>query len=346
MKSTVGYVHSVEGYSKSCIIQENLIQEYCQIHEIHLEKMFIDNGNQESSVRSGDTIQKLRQRKKGFSARRELLREVQAGEIGCILVDSTLRLTVNPYETQDLMEWCEKQNVTVIEVDLGDGTDEAKYRKVAVYHFTDGSTKRPRVVEKYIDELYEYAAGYNDWQLYALYLDRTLTKTEQTEYERIEMDYGRFDIILVRDFYHIQTKTSTFWSHVIQFLKKGISIYSLLDGNLDSFYDLSWQEKDLEVAVYYRSMEETREHNLRIASVKTYAELKTNWEIKDVYVDSMEKYSDKQPELERLVSEVSKYDLILVDSFNTVHFRTAKFMKIKKQLGKPIFSIKEGGILP
>lgn len=345
MKNIVGYIHSTEGHLESCSVQKDLIQEYCQMQKIQLDEMFIDNGNLDSYVEAGDTTYKLPQRKKGFSARRELLRKIQAGEIGCILVDSILRLTVNSYETQEFMEWCKKQHVTVIEVNLYNGTDETKQCKVAVYHFTDGSTIRPRVVEQAIDELYECASSHNDWKLYALYLDRTLVKTEQTEYEKMKMDAERFDIIMVKDFYHIRTKTSTFWNHAIQFLKKGISIYSLLDGNLDSFYDVSWQEKDLEVAAYYRCMEETREHNLRIDSIKIYAELKTNWKIKRIYVDSMEKYSDKQPELERLVTEISKYDLIMVDSFGSIHFRTAKFMKIKKQIGKPIFSIKEGGIL-
>ena len=184
MRNIVGYVHTVLGYSASCLVQQNLIREYCQEQEIYLNKMFIDNGTQISLVEMEGIRHMLTQRKKGYSARRKLLQEIQKGEIECILVDSILRLTVNPYETQDIMEWCKKQKVTVIEVNLNN-MDEAMESKVAVYHYTDGATVHRRVVEKDIDKLYEFVSSHDGWRLQGLYLDSTLVKTDQIKYREV-----------------------------------------------------------------------------------------------------------------------------------------------------------------
>ena len=114
---------------------------------------------------------------------------------------------------------------------------------------------------------------------------------------------------------------------------------------MENFYDTSWFGKTLGVAIYYSGVHNEAENKLRINVLKAFVSLKTLWSIKGLYIDCKEKYTDNQPELEHLLADAENYDLILVDDFGSIHFRTAKFVKIRKRLGKPIFSIKEGGIL-
>lgn len=344
MGYTVGYVHATSDYPSSHTVQENLLKEYCMIHKINLHKLFVDSGGDTCFVETEGTRHILPQRRRGFYARRKMLQEIQKGEIDCILVDSVVRLKVNPYETQGLLEWCKRQNVTIIEVDLDNEGGEGCCR-VAVYHYTNGSTVRGHIVEKEVDRLYEFVSSHSGWRLQGLYLDFTLVKTKQVQYEKMRENTDNYDVILTKDFSHIQLKTGTFWAQVIQILYGNVKIETLLDGSVEDFYDTSWFGKTLGVAIYYSSVHNETENKLRINVLKTFVSLKTLWSIKGLYIDCKEKYTDNQPELEHLLADAENYDLILVDDFGSIHFRTAKFVKIRKRLGKPIFSIKEGGIL-
>lgn len=271
---------------------------------------------------------------------------IEEGKINCIYVDSEVRLKVAYSRSDDFWELCHDKGVRIIEVVLDDKILEPKdLQGTVVYHFTDGSDKRPRIVEKDIDSIYKYLDRHENWNPVALYLDKTLVKTNQAQYQRLRKQSDKYNILLTKDFYHIQTKTVTFWKHVQQLLSEGVHIQSVIDGNLDYFYDPQWLLKNLKVAIYYRSSEAVGESDLRVETLKMFVTMKTQWNVQKVYTDQRTKYSDKQPELERLLSEVFQYDLILVDSFVSIHFRTAKSIKIKKKLNKPIYSMKEGGIL-
>ena len=324
-------------------MQELMISQFCEMHGFSLTNIFVDADN--------DTGGKLRwlpsSDNQPFYMEGKLLKSwIQEGKIDCIYVDSEIRLKVAYSYSDDFWKLCHDKDIRIIEIFLDDKISEAKgLQRTVVYHFTDGSEKRPCIVEKDIDSIYKYLDSHKNWNPVALYLDKTLVKTNQMQYQQLRKQSDRYDILLTKDFYHIQTKTVTFWKHIQQLLSERIHIHSVSDGNLDYFYDPQWLLKDLKVAIYYRSSEAAGAIDLRAETLNMFVTMKTQWNVKKVYADQRTKYSDKQPELESLLLEASQYDLILVDSFVSIHFRTAKLMKTKKKLNKPIYSMKEGGIL-
>ena len=320
-----------------------MISQFCEMHGISLTNIFVDSDS--------DTGRKLgwlpSSDNQPIYMEGKLLKSwIQEGKIDCIYVDSEIRLKVVYSHSDDFWELCHDKNIRIIEIFLDDKISESKdLQRTVVYHFTDGSEKRPCIVEKDIDSIYKYLDSHKNWNPVSLYLDKTLVKTNQMQYQQLRKRFDRYDILLTKDFYHIQTKTVTFWKHVQQLLSERICIHSVIDGNLDYFYDLQWLLKDLKVAIYYRSSEAAGASDLRAETLNMFVSMKTQWNVQKVYADQRTKYSDKQPELESLLLEASQYDLILVDSFVSIHFRTAKLMKTKKKLNKPIYSMKEGGIL-
>ena len=324
-------------------MQEQMICQFCEMQGIDLTNIFVDVDN--------DTGGKLRwlpsSDNQPLYMEGKLLKSwIQEGKIDCIYVDSEIRLKVAYFYSDDFWKLCHDKDIRIIEIFLDDKISESKdLQRTVVYHFTDGSEKRPCIVEKDIDSIYKYLDSHKNWNPVALYLDKTLVKTNQMQYQQLRKRFDRYDILLTKDFYHIQTKTVTFWKHIQQLLSERICIHSVIDGNLDYFYDPQWLLKDLKVAIYYRSSEAAGASDLRAETLNMFVSMKTQWNVQKVYADQRTKYSDKQTELESLLLEASQYDLILVDSFVSIHFRTAKLMKTKKKLNKPIYSMKEGGIL-
>ena len=62
----------------------------------------------------------------------------------------------------------------------------------------------------------------------------------------------------------------------------------------------------------------------------------------DEYADtSGNKKDGNQKQLQELIKNHDKYDLILVQSFNDIHWRTAKFCKVRHQIQRDIYSMHE-----
>ena len=76
---------------------------------------------------------------------------------------------------------------------------------------------------------------------------------------------------------------------------------------------------------------------------KLFVRNKTKWTIIDQYFDVSERQVDgEQTELQKLIANRDKYDLILVHTLNEVHWRTAKFCKIREKLKLDIYTLQEG----
>lgn len=354
--AVIGYIHATENYPSSAVTQHELLAAYCNEYSLKLERIYSDVGNG-SAVESENGFVQLPERNKGFEARRKMLQEIESGNVGTILVDSIIRLTVNASETPDLISICEERNVTIIEMKLDaplENTEDNSRIKIAVYHFTDGSMSRQKIVEKDIDCLYEEISYHDSWILQGLYLDRTLDKEKQIKRKEVIEKAYTYNILLTKDFYHIETKTVTFWRNVTRLINKGVKVYALADGCPNFSYDPIWMRRDLKVAIYYRVSKNSLDYNsgsslpdyneYRMEALKIFVELKTGWDIEKIYVDYMTKDSDKQPQLEQLILDAKRYNLILVDSFGMIHNRTSKFMKIKRRLKVPVCSMKEGVI--
>ena len=214
----------------------------------------------------------------------------------------------------------------------------------AIYHFTDGSEKRPIVNQKQLNILEQFAIS-QGFSVGEIYCDKSLLKCEQSEFARLMSDIDRYDVLVTKDFYHISKNTMKCMSIVKELRDKGIQIHSMENGSF------SWEEapfdKPLRVATYccrFGTPNETKQiipvHN---DILKLFTDKKTNWTVIDQYFDESERQNDgEQIQLMELIKNKDNYDLLMVHNLNDVHRRTANFCKIREQLSLDIYSLQEG----
>lgn len=214
----------------------------------------------------------------------------------------------------------------------------------AIYHFTDGSEKRPIVNQKQLNMLEQFAIS-QGFSVGEIYCDKSLLKCEQSEFDRFMSDIDRYDALIVKDFYHISKNTMKCMSALKELREKGIKIHSIENGSF------SWEEapfdKPLRVATYccrFGTPNEMKQiipvHN---DILKLFADKKTQWTVIDQYFDESERQNDgEQIQLMELIKNKDNYDLLLVHNLNDVHWRTANFCKVREQLHLDIYSLQEG----
>ena len=214
----------------------------------------------------------------------------------------------------------------------------------AIYHFTDGSEKRPIVNQKQLNMLEQFAIS-QGFSVGEIYCDKSLLKCEQSEFDRFMSDIDRYDVLVTKDFYHISKNTMKCMSVMKELREKGIQIHSIENGNF------SWEnapfDKPLRVATYccrFGTPNEMKQiipvHN---DILMLFTDKKTNWTVIDQYFDESEHQNDgEQKQLMELIKNKDKYDLLLVHNLNDVHWRTANFCKVREQLHLDIYSLQEG----
>ena len=214
----------------------------------------------------------------------------------------------------------------------------------AIYHFTDGSEKRPIVNQKQLNMLEQFAIS-QGFSVGEIYCDKSLLKCEQSEFDRFMADIDRYDVLITKDFYHISKNTMKCMSVMKNLRDKGIQIHSIENGSF------SWEEapfdKPLRVATYccrFGTPNEMKQiipvHN---DILKLFADKKTQWTVIHQYFDESEQQNDgEQKQLMELIKNKDKYDLLLVHNLNDVHWRTANFCKVREQLHLDIYSLQEG----
>jgi DNA invertase Pin-like site-specific DNA recombinase len=214
----------------------------------------------------------------------------------------------------------------------------------AIYHFTDGSEKRPKIYKDQLNKLEEFAIS-QGFTVTEIFCDKSLLRSEHPEFDRFLSRCEQFDILITKDFYHISKNTKKCMSVMQDLKKKGIQIYTLENG----FF--SWEDapfdKPLRVATYccrFGTVNEMKEIILMQNDILTlFTNRKTNWTVIDLYFDESEHQNDgEQIQLMKLLKNKEKYDLLLVHNLYDVHWRTANFCKIREQLHLDIYSLQEG----
>lgn len=214
----------------------------------------------------------------------------------------------------------------------------------AIYHFTDGSEKRPIVNQKQLNMLEQFAIS-QGFSVGEIYCDKSLLKCEQSEFDRFMADIDRYDVLITKDFYHISKNTMKCMSIMKELRDKGIQTHSIENGSF------SWEEapfdKPLRVATYCCRFGTPNEMKQIIPVqndiLKLFVNKKTQWIVIDQYFDESERQNDgEQKQLMELIKNKDKYDLLLVHNLNDVHWRTTKFCKVREQLHLDIYSLQEG----
>jgi len=219
-------------------------------------------------------------------------------------------------------------------------------KPAACYHFTNKSEKRPIVVLKQIEEIRKFASlnGY-EIQDEDIYLDRSLKFMEHPEFDRFLNNSDKYEALFAKDFYHISKNTSR-CLHIMQELQdKGIKIYTIENGNFT--LEDAPIEKPLQIATYTSRFGEVKEMKefipVKNDIFRLFTKKKTMWKVIRQYCDeSKTQNNGDQIQLHEIIKNRNKYDLLLVDSINDVHWRTSNFCKLRNALGMDIYSLQDG----
>ena len=215
-------------------------------------------------------------------------------------------------------------------------------KKVCIYHFSN-SNKRPIVNQKQMDLLQDFAASMGEVE--KIYLDFTLKQSEQIQRQQMIKEIANYDILVMKDFYHLAKNTGVCMEMLQNFVLQGIEVITMEDGSFSFQFQNAPFDKKFKVCVYHSKYKEDRDRTIetQINIFKTFVSHKTNWEIVDIFIDEANSQSDSvQTEIFKVIENKEKYDLLLIKDFNSLHWRMAKFCHRRNELGLPIYSLKEG----
>ena len=216
--------------------------------------------------------------------------------------------------------------------------------KAAIYHFTDKSEVRPRVYQTQLKRLETFAVSMG-FEVVDVFCDMSLKVCEHTEYKRFLSCCDQYAALIIKDFYHISENTGRFMTELLNLREKGLQVYTIENGAF--IWDEAPFDTPLRVATYtchFGTSNEMRE----VIPIKNdiftlFIGKKTNWSIIDQYYDkSFRQREGEQKQLIQLIENRNRYDLLLVHNLNDVHWRTAKFCKIRESLKMDIYSLQEG----
>lgn len=216
--------------------------------------------------------------------------------------------------------------------------------KAAIYHFTDGSRKRPKIYQDQLNKLVEFAVS-QGFCVEEIFCDKSLNRCERTEFDRFLSCSDQFEVLVTKDFYHISKNTMKCMGIMQELRNRGVKIYTLENGSF------SWNEAPFEaplnVATYFCKFGSADKMKqiipLQNDILTLFTEKKTKWNILDQYFDKSKRQNNgEQIQLMKLLENKDNYDLLLVHNLNDVHWRTANFCKIRQLLHLDIYSLQEG----
>lgn len=217
-------------------------------------------------------------------------------------------------------------------------------KKAAIYHFTRGSEKRSIINHKELNKLKDFTQS-QGFIVEEVFCDRSLNVNKRYELNRFLSCRYKFNILITKDFYHINHHTMNCINILKELRNDGIEIKTIENGpfNLeDAPFD-----KNLKVATYccHLRNKNTFKNILAVQNdiLKLFIKRKTNWILSGQYSDESQTLNnDDQPHLYELLKNANKYDLILVHNLNDIHWRTSKFFKIREQYKLDIYSLQDG----
>lgn len=216
--------------------------------------------------------------------------------------------------------------------------------KAAIYHFTNRSEKRPIVFKKQLAILEEFASskGFTDVDIY---FDYSLRKCEHPQFDRLRDSCINYDALFTKDFYHLSKNTMQCLKIMKEFLEKNVPIYTLENGIFH--FEREPFGEPLRVATYTCSFGDPIDFKKIVLvqndTLKLFATKKTAWEVVDQFSDRSKTQNDgEQKNLKKLIENKENFDLLLVLNLNDIHWRTAKFCKIREQLQLDIYSLQDG----
>lgn len=352
-RKTVGYIRSFNNSQISCDTQKRFIESYCMDNDIMIDGLFSDmnfrkNRKTDEFLRAAKIGIKPQKCTRVFEAWENLMTQIMEGNIGCILVDTKLRLYDGQGQRQALERICFEYKVNIIEVGGYQPTGCGALPKLLIYHYSIEPESRTSITLNDVDALYEFASQrLGRWEAAALYLD--LNSSNRTQFEKM-MERADCGLILVKSLFHIKRKMMPFLSTAKDLNKRDVRIVSVEEGSLNFVSDKEkdWRSQPLRVAIYdrQRSTYEEENNKIQIDKFKAFVNCYTaGWSIENIFIDRLENES-RQEELSELVKKAGYgvYDIVLIDTFGKIGDTAIWLARVMKQLDIPIYSLREGGL--
>lgn len=215
-------------------------------------------------------------------------------------------------------------------------------KEVAIYHYTNKSIRRPKKYQRQIKVL-EAFSDRPDWHIKGIFCDVSTRESEHPEFVKLLENIDEYDVLVVKDFYHLNYFTKSCMTLLHDLQDKGIEVYSHENGCF--LFNRPPLDEPLRIATYFGRTKcfKSVVSDIQQDIYKHFVMKKTKWEIVDAYIDEKSWREDStQPELRKLIANKDKYDLILVYGLGAIHWRTAKFCTLREELKKDIYSLQDG----
>jgi len=217
-------------------------------------------------------------------------------------------------------------------------------RKAAIYHFTDKGIQRPGVCRNQLQALKAFALS-KGFDVEEVFCDTSILRHERVEFDRFLSFCEDFDALIVKDFRHINKNTGQCVEVLQELLNKGIVVLTMENGIIR--FEEEPLGRPLRVATY-NSRFGTPSELKQIVPVQNevlrlFTSKKTAWKVIDQYFDETEHQANgEQKNLENLINNRERYDLLLVHTLNDIHWRTSNFFRIRERLKLDIYSLQDG----
>jgi hypothetical protein len=218
-------------------------------------------------------------------------------------------------------------------------------KRAAIYHFTNG-LQRTSVCEKEIERLICFSndMGYDTVDVFC---DARTTREEHNALDNLFSKKELYSAIITKDYFHINKYTLQVFNILKELNLCGINLYTMNDRILEVQPSAPF-DKPLTAATYYCHWQKHNDLSnvvLKNDILKTFIDTNTNWILLNQYHDEEPKgHAGNQLQLQRLLEKRTDYDIVLLHSMSSLHWRTHNFINTIDRLHLDIFSLQEGYI--
>lgn len=216
----LGYTSSIEKDINSICIQKELINKYCKENQLSVDRQFTDSEGIHYRLFS----ERERAERLGLPPDRFLFTFPELEEMFItvmdnkvlneeivILVDTKARLFgQSEIQRETFEKIIEEYNIQIIEVGLNVGRKETG---LCIYHCTNQSSKRPLIILKQLDHIYQYVLK-NELSVTGIFVDYSVSHREKLEYLKELLKQKKFTGVIVASTYLLSRKIGQFVSMV------------------------------------------------------------------------------------------------------------------------------------
>lgn len=345
----MGYIRSSVGNQMALSVQRDLIEKYCFEHDIEFVELCDEEKVKNRKKIMADQLFGIGYKESyrgemSYSNFDKLLVLIGMGQVQTVLVDTKLRLNVNPHLDRFFSALCQKNDVEIVEVGRNVPDDFSAAFNVALYHETNDSTTRSVYCLSDIDNMLAAAHRFR-WAVASVYIDISKIKSERKNYQILLDNLNKYNMIVVKSLPNIEIKTAQFIKLICKFISNNVELWALSSGKLEAYNDEQIKNRKARIVIYDSFSQNLEEVDFLRKIMEVFINYKTNWKLFSCYYEGRRIHIDEEQKvLEKIVANQDNWNGILVKSFRRINERTTKLEKLLLRLkeDKFIYSMEEG----